>query len=255
VQTVLLHEKIIITGVGISSIRMQDLFQLLNLRIDASEKTRVCVTPVNCLTAANEDPKLMEIYNSADFVLCDGVPVLWASHFLNKPIKERITGLDFLPLYIEEAAKKGYSMFFLGAKDGVAKELSRVIVEKYPTIKVVGHYSPPFAEKFSNEENDKIVRLINTAKPDILWVSLTAPKQDFWIAEYIGILDVKIAVGVGGAFEVLAGLIKRAPVFYQKNGLEWFYRFMQEPKRLFRRYFIEAPVFIPLVLKQRFKRK
>jgi N-acetylglucosaminyldiphosphoundecaprenol N-acetyl-beta-D-mannosaminyltransferase len=244
-----------ITGVGISSIRMQDLFLLLNQRINTSEKTRICVTPVNCLTAANENPLLMEIYNTADFVLCDGVPVLWASQFLNNPIRERITGLDFLPLYIEEAAKKGYSMFFLGAKEGVAKELSRVVIEKYPTIKIVGHYSPPFAKEFSNEENEKIVTMINVAKPDILWVSLTAPKQDFWIAAHFENLNAKIAVGVGGAFEVAAGLINRAPLFYQKNGLEWLYRFMQEPKRLFRRYFIEAPAFIPLVLKQRFKRK
>jgi N-acetylglucosaminyldiphosphoundecaprenol N-acetyl-beta-D-mannosaminyltransferase len=98
-----------------------------------------------------------------------------------------------------------------------------------------------------------MVRMINAAKPDILWVSLTAPKQDFWIHKNFQQLDVKIAVGVGGAFEVTAGIIARAPRWMQKNGLEWFFRFLQEPRRLFRRYFIEAPAFVPLVILQRIK--
>ncbi len=249
------HRKVNITGIDISSISMTDLFAVLNHRIENSIKTRISVTPVNCLTAANQDEKLKAIYNSADFVLCDGVPVVWASHFLGTPIKQRITGLDFLPLYIEACAQKGYSMFFLGAKEGVAKELARVMQEKHPSLKIVGVYSPPFAATFSDEENHKMLAIVNAAKPDILWVSLTAPKQDFWIADFFDQLDVKIAVGVGGAFEVSAGLIDRAPVFYQKNGLEWFYRFIKEPKRLFRRYFVEAPLIIPLLLKQRFNKK
>ncbi len=250
-----MHKKVEITGVDISSISMQDLFSVLNHRIETAQKTRICVTPVNCLTAANKDKALKTIYNSADFVLCDGVPVVWASRFLGTPIKQRITGLDFLPMYIEECANKGYSMFFLGAKEGVSAQLAKVSTEKYPNIKITGVYCPPFAEKFSQEENDKMVAIVNAVKPDILWVSLTAPKQDFWIAEEFERLDVKIAIGVGGAFEVAAGLIDRAPVFYQKNGLEWFYRFIKEPKRLFRRYFIEAPAIIPLLLKQRLNKK
>jgi N-acetylglucosaminyldiphosphoundecaprenol N-acetyl-beta-D-mannosaminyltransferase len=249
------HRKVNITGIEVSSISMADLFLVLNHRMKHSIKTRICVTPVNCLTAANKNAQLKTIYNSADFVLCDGVPVVWASKLLGTPIKQRITGLDFLPMYIEECAQKGYSMFFLGAKEGVGVELARLMQEKYPTLKMVGVYSPPFAEKFSDEENNHMVALVNAAKPDLLWVSLTAPKQDFWIAEHFDQLEVKIAVGVGGAFEVSAGLIDRAPVFYQKNGLEWFYRFIKEPKRLFRRYFVEAPVIIPLLIKQRFKKK
>ena len=107
--------------------------------------------------------------------------------------------------------------------------------------------------KFEKEENDKMIAAINAVKPDIVLVSLTAPKQDIWISENLQYLDTKIAIGIGGAFEVTAGLINRAPLWMQKAGLEWFYRFTQEPKRMFKRYFIEAPVFIPLVILQKIK--
>jgi exopolysaccharide biosynthesis WecB/TagA/CpsF family protein len=123
----------------------------------------------------------------------------------------------------------------------------------YPSINVKGVYCPPFAAKFEKAENDKMMAAINAVKPDIVLVSLTAPKQDIWISENLEYLDTKIAIGIGGAFEVTAGLINRAPVWMQKAGLEWFYRFTQEPKRMLKRYFIEAPVFIPLVILQKIK--
>ena len=125
------------------------------------------------------------------------------------------------------------------------------MIEKYPELKIAGYYSPPFADKFSVEENEKIISMINSVKPNVLWVSLTAPKQDIWIYEHFDKLDVNIAIGVGGAFEVTAGIINRAPLWMQKYGLEWFFRFLQEPKRLFGRYFLEAPQFFPLVLLQK----
>jgi len=135
----------------------------------------------------------------------------------------------------------------------VAQSLKTKCETVYPGIKIVGVYTPPMADEFSIAENQKIMEMINAVKPNILWVSLTAPKQDFWIAAHIAKLDVNIAIGVGGAFEVSAGLIQRAPVWMQKAGLEWLYRFLKEPKRLFRRYFIEAPLFFPIILKQKMK--
>jgi N-acetylglucosaminyldiphosphoundecaprenol N-acetyl-beta-D-mannosaminyltransferase len=141
--------------------------------------------------------------------------------------------------------------FLLGAKEGVAQSLKEYFEKQYPQIKIGNVYSPPFAEKFSDYENQKMIQLINEYKPHILWVSLTAPKQDYWIYENFDKLNVNIAIGVGGAFEVSAGLIQRAPLWMQKNGLEWLYRFIKEPKRMFRRYFIEAPKFFPLIIKQK----
>ena len=242
-----------IIGTMVSNISMHDLQLHFNHCIEQKIKTRVCVTPVNCLTAAHKSPELKSIYNSADFVLCDGVPILWASRLLGKPIIERITGLDLLPQYLAICVEKKYRIYFLGAKEGVAQTLSNQLSIQFPNIQIVGLYSPPFATHFSADENNKMVQLINAAKPDIVFVSFTAPKQDYWIANHLHLLDTSIAIGVGGAFEVVAGLIPRAPIFFQRNGLEWLYRFFQEPRRLFRRYFIEAPVFIPLVFQQLFR--
>ena len=250
-----LAEKIDVAGVGLSNVSITEVSDIFNHAIDDNRKIRVCITPANCIIWANNDAYLKKIYNDADITLCDGVPVLWASKFLGTPLKERITGLDLLPKYVKECYDNGYSFFLLGAKDGVAFALQKKLNAKYPGIKITGIYSPPFAEKFSEEENLKMIQLVNAGKPNVLWVSLTAPKQDFWIAENLNKLDVNIAIGVGGAFEVTAGLIQRAPRFLQRMGLEWFFRFIREPKRLFKRYILEAPAFIPLVLKQKFSRK
>ncbi len=247
-------DKIHITGIDISNVHFNELIDYFNRVIDQKQKIRVCVTPVNSLTTAHRQPALKEIYNSADMVLCDGVPIVWASRFLNTPIKERITGLDVMPVYIAECARKNYSMFFLGAREGVAGTLQQKIEQAYPGINIVGVYTPPFAERFSENETAKMIDLVNEAKPNVLWVSLTAPKQDIWLYENLHRLHTNIAIGVGGAFEVTAGIITRAPRWMQLSGLEWLYRFLQEPKRMFRRYFIEAPLFIPLIIRQKFKR-
>lgn len=244
--------KINIAGVGISNINLFDTINKFNEVISSNLKFSVCVTPVNCIVWAASNIELQKIYNDSDLTLCDGVPLLWIAKFLGTPLSGRVTGLDLFPLYVEECYKKGFSFFLLGAKEGVGEYLKKIFEEKFPGIKIVGVYSPPFAEKFSDEENQKMITMINAVKPNVLWVSLTAPKQDIWIYEHFDQLDVNIAIGVGGAFEVTAGLIKRSPKWMQKAGLEWFYRFLKEPRRLFRRYFIEAPKIFYLVLKQKF---
>jgi N-acetylglucosaminyldiphosphoundecaprenol N-acetyl-beta-D-mannosaminyltransferase len=246
--------KINIAGTGISNVSLQETIQLFDTWIESGAKKRVCVTPVNCVVWAAKNPHLQELYNSADLTLCDGVPLIWASAFLRKgKLKGRVTGLDLLPQYMAHAAEKGYTHFLLGAKEGVGETLKKSTEEKYPAIKITGVYSPPFAEEFSEEENEKMIRMINEVKPDILWVSLTAPKQDYWIAQHLNRLEVSIAIGVGGAFEVAAGLIPRAPIWMQKNGLEWLYRLYREPRRLYRRYIIEAPAFFPLIIRQKLR--
>lgn len=244
-------DKAIIVKTGISNISLLETIAYFDEVIEKGGKIRVCVTPVNCVLWANNNNYLNEIYNTADLTLCDGVPLLWAAKYLRTPLKGRVTGLDLLPAYVKNAADKNIRMFFLGAKEGVAATLKSNLEKQYPNIQIADVYSPPFADKFSDEENAKMIGLINAYRPDILWVSLTAPKQDYWIYENFDKLNVNIAIGVGGAFEVTAGLIKRAPVWMQKLGLEWFYRFLKEPERMFRRYFIGAPAFIPIIVKQK----
>jgi N-acetylglucosaminyldiphosphoundecaprenol N-acetyl-beta-D-mannosaminyltransferase len=242
-----------ILGTHISPFNLEETLSMMSSAIEQGKKKRFCVTPVNCILWARKNQYLQNIYNSSDGNFADGVPVVWASKFLGEPIHGRVTGLDVLPAFSLIAGEKGFSFFFLGAKEGVAEKLSDELKRKFPTLKVAGTYSPPFAEQFSTDENEKMIAIINAVHPDVLWVSLTAPKQDYWIYEHFEKLNVKIAIGIGGAFEVTAGLIPRAPRWMQQLGFEWLYRLLREPRRMFYRYVIEAPRFIPLILLQKIK--
>jgi N-acetylglucosaminyldiphosphoundecaprenol N-acetyl-beta-D-mannosaminyltransferase len=248
-----MHPKVNILGVQVSSFSNKEMLDIFTHCIESNQKTQVAITPVNSVLAALKNQEVMQVYNNAEIVLCDSVPMQWSSRFLGTPIKERITGLDVLPDLVHLCAKKNFSIFLLGASPGVGAQLQKVILDKYPNCRVLGVYVPPFMQVFSPEENSKMLEAVNAAAPDVLLVSLTAPKQDIWIAQNKAQLNASLLVGIGGAFEVMAGLVKRSPKWVQVAGLEWFYRFLQEPKRLFRRYFIEAPQFIPLIIKQKWK--
>ncbi len=242
--------KINILGVHFSNLDEPQLVALLDDRIAEAQKTQVCFVPTNSILAARKSRYVMDVYNSADVVMCDGVPVQWASRLLGTPLRQRLTGFDFFPHFIQHCVQKKYSIYFLGAKEGVAKQLAAMYQSRYPGIRVAGYYTPPFAAAFSEEQNAVMRSAINAAKPDVLFVSLTAPKQDIWIHQQLEHLNVKLAIGVGAAFDSEAGSLKRAPILMQQMGLEWFFRFLQEPGRMFRRYFIEAPIFVPLVMFQ-----
>lgn len=246
--------KVNIAGTGISDVSLKETMELFSTWIRQGEKKRICVTPVNCVVWAYRSPQLQQIYNDADLTLCDGVPLLWAARFTGARLKGRVTGLDLLPAFSELAARNGFRMFLLGAKPGVGDYLAAELRQRYPGIQICGTYAPPMMATFTREENEKMIRLVNDAAPDVVWVSFTAPKQDFWIYEHFNRLEAKIIIGVGGSFEVTAGLIDRAPIWMRKAGTEWLYRLIKEPKRLWRRYLLEAPQIIPMLWKQRMGR-
>lgn len=250
-----MSDRVNILGTEVSRYNLSETMEFMSEAIQGGKKLRISVTPVNCILWARNNPKLREIYNTAEVVTADGVPVVWASKVLKKPIRGRVTGLDLLPEFAKVAAERNHSFFFLGAAEGVAESLAASLKEKNPGLKIAGTYSPPFAAQFSDEENQKMIEMVNRSNADVLWVSLTAPKQDYWIANHFDKLNVSVAIGVGAAFDVVAGNIKRSPAWMQKWGLEWLYRLIQEPRRLSRRYLIEAPVFLPLIMKQAFQTK
>lgn len=245
-----MNDKVRILQTDVSRYNLSETVEEMSSAIKEGRRLRIAVTPVNCLLWARKNRQLNEIYNSADIVTADGVPVVWASRLLSSPIKGRVTGLDLLPAFSEISARKKFSFFFLGAAEGVAEKLAERLKRAYPGLNVAGTWSPPFREQFSDEENREMIRKINRSGADVLWVSLTAPKQDLWIARHFDKLDVSVAIGVGAAFDVVAGNIPRAPGWMQRNGLEWLYRLIKEPGRLSKRYLVEAPLFIPLILKQ-----
>lgn len=250
-----MHQKVDILGIQVSSINSQDLLASFKLAIQKKQFTQVAITPVNSILAAYKNEQVKNIYNNADYVLCDGTPVKWAAQFLGTPIKERITGLDLLPDLVEYAAKENFSLFLLGASPGVGELLKKAILNRFPNCTIKGIYVPPFMASFSEEENNKMLAAVHNANADIVLVSLTAPKQDIWIHQNRAKLPPAIYIGIGGAFEVMAGLAKRSPKWMHNAGLEWFYRLVQEPKRMYRRYLIEAPLFIPLILRQKLLNK
>jgi len=176
------------------------------------------------------------IYREAHAVVADGMPIVWTSRIAGTPLKQRVAGSDMLTelgLWLE---RKRYRLFFLGAAEGVAEEAKRRLQERFPALMIVGCYSPPFGFESMEEENEKIVAMIREARPDILLVGLGAPKQEKWIYRRYRQYRVPVSIGVGATFDFLAGRIRRAPVWMQKAGLEWMWRLMREPRRLWRRY-------------------
>lgn len=246
-----MSDKVSILKTNVSTYNLREtIVQFEEAITNQQKKLRVAVTPVNCILWAHKNRDLRNIYNSADIVTADGVPVVWASKLLKNPIRGRVTGLDLLPAFAEVAAEKEYSFYFLGAAEGVGEQLAEKLKSVYRGLQIAGIYSPPFADRFTESENEYMIQKINASGADILWVSLTAPKQDYWIAEHFDRLQVSVAIGVGAAFDVVAGNISRSPRWMQNYGLEWLYRLIKEPKRLASRYLVEAPQFIPLIFKQ-----
>jgi len=225
-------------------------------RIDAFVRTgrphQIVTVNVDFLRLGLENPAFKNLINTADLAVADGMPLLWGARLLGEPLSERVTGVELILECVTLAAAHGYKIFLLGAGPGVAAEVATVLRARCPAVCIVGAYAPPLKDAFSAEEDERTVRLIQETKPDILFVAFGAPKQDEWISAHMHRLNVPVCVGVGGAFDMLAGRVRRAPVWMQQHGLEWAYRVMQEPTRLWKRYFIDdMPVFLRLMAQRR----
>ena len=231
-----------VLGVNINIVTMQVAVQDACKSIALSRKMIIITANPEIVMLCKNDNYYRKIVNSADAVFADGIGVVWAGRYLGYKVSERVTGFDFTMELFKAAEKNGYSIFLLGAQDGVAQAAMENIWQKHPKVKFVG-YRHGF---FSEEEIPEIITEINTAKPDILLVALGAPKQEKFIFENKDKLSCKIFLGIGGVFDVLAGKSKRAPVIWQKLGLEWFFRLCMQPQR-FRRM-ASIPKFILYVL-------
>lgn len=210
------------------------------------------VTPnVDHIVRLEIDEDLRKVYENADLVLADGKPLIWISKLYGNPIKEKISGSDLFPEICKLAEKNRYSMYFLGAKEGVAEKAARNLKEKYANLDICGYYSPPFG--FENDENEltRIIADIKRKNPAILIVALGCPKQEKFIYNYYNILEVPISLGLGATLDFEAGSIKRAPKWMSNYGLEWLYRITQDPKRLIKRYLIDDLKIMKYVIKYR----
>lgn len=200
--------------------------------------------------------QLLKILRNSDMVTADGMPIVWLSRLLGCGLEERVAGADLTPLLIEQAALKGQSVYFLGGSDNIGAVVSKQLQEKLPALKIAGYSAPIIdinpADAAVEELNDAmLVEEINRCQPDILFVALGNPKQEIWIARNLHRLEVPVAIGIGGTLEFMSGRVSRAPLWVQDNGLEWIYRILQEPGRLWKRYwqglFAFAGMTLPLM--------
>lgn len=244
-----MKEKQELLNTYINNVSMGEAIETIEQMIAADKKSYVVAINVDVVIKIEKDPYLKKIIDHADMVLVDGKPLVWISNLYGKPLKAKISGSDMVPVLCEVAAQKGYKIFIIGGKDGMADWAKRNLKEKYPGIEIVGTYAPPIGFEKNERELDKINSMISAKHPDLLIACFGCPKQEKWIYENIKKYDAKVSICAGATVDFLAGKIKRAPRWMSEHGLEWFYRFLQEPRRLFKRYFIDDIKIIELIIK------
>lgn len=244
-------EKQALLNTYINNITMSETITAIEQMIETNKKSYVVAINVDVVMKIENDPYLKRIVDNANIVLVDGKPLVWISKMHGKPLKAKISGSDLVPLLCEVAVQKNYTIFIIGGKDGIADQAKQRLESKLPGIQIVGTYAPPLGFEKSEKELSKINQMISSAHPDLLIACFGCPKQEKWIYENIQKYDAKVSICAGATVDFLAGNVKRAPRWMSEHGLEWFYRFLQEPKRMFKRYFVDDLKIVGLVKKYR----
>lgn len=242
-------EKQALLNTYINNVTMAETIATIEQMIKDDKKSYVVAINVDVVMKIEEDSYLKKVVDNADMVFVDGKPLVWISKLHGKPLKAKISGSDLVPLLCEVAAEKGYRIFIIGGKDGIAEQAKEKLERRLPKIKIVGTYAPPFGFEKNERELTKINQMISAVHPDLLIACFGCPKQEKWIYENIGRYDAKVSVCAGATVDFLAGNVKRAPRWMSEHGLEWFYRFTQEPKRMFKRYFVDDTKIVKLIFK------
>ena len=213
----------------------------------------VCVAPVSTVIDSQDSTQYRNIINGAGMSTPDGMPLVWLGKLKGNSLIERTYGPDLMLKFCELSQEKGYKHFFYGGTTETTQQLVLKLRKKFPDLKIAGNFVPPF-RRVGEQEDASVLEQINEASPDILWVGLGSPKQDYWMHNHRDKLNVPVMVGVGAAFDFLAGTKKQAPVWMRKLGLEWLFRLCCEPRRLWKRYLIGNTRFIYLLMKHKLQR-
>lgn len=236
-------------GVRVNVVQIADVIAKIEEWIGLRDGCRyIAVTGMHGVTEAQHDGEFKSILNAAALVVPDGYPLVWLGRRKGFPkLKRRVYGPELMASFCEQTAAKGYRHFFYGGARGVAEELSRRFADIHPGLLVVGTYSPPFRALTPNEDSE-VLSTIHDSRPDIVWVGLSTPKQERWMFEHCNRLSVPVLVGVGAAFDFHTKRTAQAPIWMRENGLEWLFRLIREPRRLWRRYLIYGAEFVLLVI-------
>ena len=232
-----------VLGVDVSAVNMQMAVHQIEEWVARRQRNYVCITGVHGVMESQRDPRLKQIHNEAGMVTPDGMPMVWVNKLRGNAHVSRVYGPDLMLEVCALSLRRGWKHYFYGGADGVADLLAQRLTERFPGLKVAGTHCPPF-RKLTDEEDRAVVNQINASGADIVWVGLSTPKQEYWMHDHIGRVGAPVMVGVGAAFDFHAGLKSQAPRWMQKTGLEWFYRLCTEPRRLWKRYFTNNPLFV-----------
>ena len=235
----------------VNNVSMKETLHEICHLIEIKKKSYVVAINVDVVMKMETDEYLKRITDEADLTLVDGKPLVWISKWHNRPVKAKISGSDLVPELCKVATKRGYSIFIIGGKEGIAEKAKENLERKLKDIKIVGTYSPPLGFEKDEVELQKINTMISDAHPDILVVCFGCPKQEKWIYENYQKYDATVSICAGATVDFLAGNVRRAPRWMCEHGLEWIYRLFQEPRRLFKRYLVDDVKIIGLAWKYR----
>jgi len=239
-------EWVNVVGCPITKLRLEDFVGVAEQFIACGKPHYIAVVNVAKIIKMRADRELEESVHSAHVIGADGVPLVWASRLLGNPLPGRVNGTDLMYRLLETANEKGYRIFFFGAKQEVLQRMLYTVRAEYPGVKIAGFHHG----YFNTSEESSIVYKIRAAKADILFIGFGTPKKEVWVKRYLSAMGVPVVHGVGGSFDVLAGVIPRAPHWMQRSGLEWLFRLLREPRRMWRRYLVTNTLFIKLVFQE-----
>lgn len=242
-----MRRRIYLLGSLIDKVNLKQALEKIEEFINSKTPHHVITANAEIIYTGVKNKKLSRTLNKADLVTADGSGVIWASKYIKDPIEERVTGIDLVNTICKLAPKKNWKLYFLGGEPGIAEKAVLKILELEPDCQIVGYENGYFSE----DETPQVIENIKKTTPDILFVGLGAPKQEFWIREHLQELNVSVCIGVGGSMDVLAGKAKRAPEWMQKNSLEWLYRLYKEPSRYKR--MLALPRFVFAIISQKQK--
>lgn len=243
--------RVPILNTYIDALTMDETISEVEKIIARGVPTQHVVINANKVNLMNEDPELKRIVNECPLINADGISILWAAKVLGLPIKERVTGIDLFLNLVKVASEKGYKIYLFGAKEEVVRKVKKVFEEEYPTLQIVGYRNGYFTE----EDEPEIVKNMAESGADMMFVAFSSPKKEYWINKYIDQLNIPFVMGVGGSFDVVAGVTERAPKWVQIRGFEWLYRLVQEPRRMWRRYVIGNAQFIGYTVKAKIEQE
>ena len=249
-HTDLVPSRVNVLGIGISVLNLDSALSVLSKALESGYRGYVTVTGVHGVMESQDDPVLRHVHNQSLMSTPDGMPMVWIGRIRGHREMSRVYGPDLMNRVFEWSCKTGRTHFFYGGNTGVAQELKICLEKKFPGLRVVGTFTPPF-RPLNADEDQALVCQVKLCKPDFVWVGLSTPKQERFMAQYLSKLpEAKILIGVGAAFDFFTGRVRQAPFWIQRSGFEWLYRVCQEPRRLWKRYLRNNPLFLVKALIQ-----